>query len=100
MMKKLIIILSILCLLCVSCRKEYTCKIDYEINYPDTTLVKSYSFKCNSSGKYYISEDKNNLYIYYTENALTQHEIDATSKEGKINVIKFRIFKENKEVGK
>ena len=93
-MKKLISILFILCL-CVACKKEYTCKIDYKIDYPDTTLIKSYSFDCNSSGKYSVSENKDKLYIYYTENTLTQHEIDATSKEGKINVIQFRMFRKD-----
>lgn len=65
-LRKLISILFILCL-CVACNKEYICKIDYKIDYPDTTLIKSYSFDCNSSGKYSVSENKDKLYIFYTE---------------------------------
>ena len=99
MMKKLIAILFILCI-CVSCKKEYTCKIDYKINYPDTTIVRSHSYKCNSSGRYYLTSDGFILYVYSTGNSLSQYELDAVSKEGKIEVIRFRMFKEeNKEVG-
>lgn len=98
MIRRLIIVLSILCL-CVSCKKEYTCKIDYEINYPDTTLIKSYSFKCNSYGRYSLSTNSEFLYIYPNGESISQRKIDAVSKEGKIKVNKFRMFKENKEVG-
>jgi len=93
-MKKLISILFILCL-CVACNKKYVCKIDYKIDYPDTTLIKSYSFDCNSNGRYSVSENKDKLYIYYTGNDVTQHELDATTKEGKINVIRFRMFRKD-----
>ena len=100
-MKKLIILFAIL-LLC-SCERNYNCRLDYAITYPDSTIVKHYEWDGDLYSNYYVDEyniDKRKVLKIshkYVTWVWDKKEIDvvSTAEGGDIEIIKFRIFRKD-----
>lgn len=98
-MKKFIAILVCL-LLFAACNRSYKCVITYEVCYPDTSWVKTYTFDGSAYATYRLTEGETSgvirLDVYPDDGFnITSTNIAAVPKgrNGRINVYDFKLYR-------
>ena len=103
-MKKLLIILVALLCLC-SCTKNYKCVVTYQVSYPDTTWVHTYTFDGVYDARpsiYRASSGRKVLYVYpYGDVNVGLQEIAAVPcEDSDITILDFKIYRYGVDIPK
>ena len=103
-MKKLLIILVALLCLC-SCAKNYKCVVTYQVSYPDTSWVHTYTFDGvydahpsiyrASSGRKVLS-----VYPYGDVNVGSQEIAAVPCEDSDITILDFKIYRYGVDIPK
>ena len=102
-MKKIVFILITLLCLC-SCARDYKCVVTYQISYPDTSWVHTYTFDGAYDAHpsiYRASSGRKVLTVYPYEINIPSYEIAAVPREDTdITILDFKIYRYDIDIPK
>lgn len=87
-MKKFIVLLLILVAL-VSCKRDYETTITYKVYYPNNVVVRQYTESTTENPTYLLGSDRGSNYLFFNWNGTAYSAIKLEDTSAPIEVISF-----------